>query len=363
MHEFLLTSPIRPAERRRATILVTGGAGFIGSRIVEALAAAGDTVVVLDLLPPTKRVAGVRYAIGDVRDVATLRAAMEGVEGVFHLAAAHHDSNIARQTYFDVNQAGTENLCDAMTAAGVASICFFSTCAVYGNTPEPHTEDSPVAPEGPYGASKLAAEGALKRWAAATPERRLLIMRPPAVFGPGNYANMYSLIDQIARRRYAQVGRGSNCKSLAYVENLVAATLTLWRNGTSGIFNYVDKPDLTSAAIAACIRRALGRSQMRLSIPLSAALVAAAPIEMASRLLGRDPRISRARIRKFAHDRTVFEAEKVRKAGFTPSFTLEEGITRMVQWYTHEGAAQGVTARIPPSVTVPGVRYLEVEAG
>ena len=346
----------------RAKVLVTGGAGFIGSRIVEALVASGTTVVVLDLLPPVRRVPGVRYAIGDVRDLATLRAAVEGVDGVFHLAAAHHDSNIARQTYFDVNQTGTENLCEAMSAAGVASICFFSTCAVYGNTPEPHTESSAVAPEGPYGQSKLAAESALTRWAALSPERRLLVMRPPAVFGPGNYANMFSLIDQIARRRYAQVGSGSNCKSLAYVENLVAATLALWRSGTSGTFNYVDKPDLTSAAIAACIRRALGRSQMRISIPLGAALVAVAPIEMASRLLGRDPRISRARIRKFAYDRTVFDADKVRKAGFTPAITLEEGIARMVEWYLAEGAALGATARIPPSNTVPGVRYLEAEA-
>lgn len=346
----------------RSKVLVTGGAGFIGSRIVEALAGSGTAVVVLDLLPPARRVRGVRYAIGDVRDLTTLRAAMEGVDGVFHLAAAHHDSNIARQTYFDVNQTGTENLCEAMSAAGVASVCFFSTCAVYGDTPEPHTEASAVAPQGPYGQSKLAAEGALNRWAALSPERRLLILRPPAVFGAGNYANMFSLIDQIARRRYAQVGTGSNCKSLAYVENLVAATLTLWRNGTSGVFNYVDKPDLTSAAIAACIRRALGRSQHRLSIPLFAALAAVAPIEAASRLLGRDPRISRARIRKFAHDRTVFDAEKVRKAGFVPAVTLEEGITRMVQWYLAEGAARGATARIPPLATVPGMRYLEAEA-
>jgi nucleoside-diphosphate-sugar epimerase len=327
------------------------------------LSAAGTDVVVLDLLPPARRVPGVRYAIGDVRDRLTIRAALRGADGVFHLAAAHHDSCIEQQTYFDVNQTGTENLCEEMSATGVASVCFFSTCAVYGNAPEPRTESSTAEPVGPYGTSKLAAEAALQDWAARSPERRLLILRPPAVFGPGNYANMYSLIDQIARRRYAQVGAGSNCKSLAYVENLVAATLTLWRNGTSGVFNYVDKPDLTSAAITACIRRALGRSQMRLSIPLGAALAAATPIEMASRLLGRDPRISLARIRKFAHDRTVFEADKVRTAGFAPAISLEEGITRMVQWYVHEGAALGATARIPPSATVSGVRYLEVEAG
>lgn len=353
-------TPEAAASERR--FLVTGGGGFIGEQITRALRQLGHSVTVLDLLPPQRHVEGVRYLIGDVRDAEAVREALRQVTGVFHLAAAHHDSNIERDTYFDVNERGTRTLTEVMTELGVHEICFFSSCAVYGGAPEPHEESGPTQPMAPYGASKLAAESILQQWNAESANRRILIMRPPVVFGPGNYANMFALIDQLARGRFARVGPGLNHKSLAYVENLVAATMFLWQQGHAGVFNYVDKPDMSSSEIAEVLSLALGRPAPRLYVPLPVALLLVAPVELGLRLAGRDPRISRARIRKFANDRTVFEADRVQATGFVPPVDLRDGLRAMARWYQREGAGCGSAPRLPSAQVVRGLRHIEAEA-
>lgn len=207
---------------------ITGGSGFIGQYVVERLLAAGDEVTTLDLVPPPDGAARpTRHVRGDVRDPAAVRDALAGADRVLHLAAAHHDFGIDERTYFDVNEGAAGVLCREAERAGIRELCFFSSCAVYGDAPEPHAEDGPKQPNSHYGASKLAGEAVFSRW-AETGQGRVLVIRPTVVFGPRNFGNMYTLIRQIHRRRYLPVGAGSNQKSLAYVENLVDALLHLW---------------------------------------------------------------------------------------------------------------------------------------
>jgi nucleoside-diphosphate-sugar epimerase len=133
-------------------------------------------------------------------------------------------------------------------------------------------------------------------------------------------------------------------KSLAYVENLVSATLMLWQRDQGPafeIFNYVDKPDLTSREIVDAIYVALGRKPPTFRIPWTIARVLAVPFDIATALTGKNLPISTFRIRKLAGDQTRFEAEKVRAAGFRPEVQLRDGIARMVDWYLREGHAQG----------------------
>jgi nucleoside-diphosphate-sugar epimerase len=138
-----------------------------------------------------------------------------------------------------------------MDTHGIRDLCFYSSCAVFGDSKPPLREDSPTAPNSPYGASKLAGEKVVKPWADKGDNRRALVIRPTITFGPRNFANMYSLIRQIHSGKYAQIGPGTNIKSLSYVENIVSATNFLWMRPESqrapfDIFNYIDKPDLTS---------------------------------------------------------------------------------------------------------------------
>lgn len=332
------------------TVLLTGGSGFIGSRLAQHFAHAGDQGVILDLAPPAALPDSWRFVQADVRDAGAVKEAAAGCDALFHLAAAHHDRGISPATYFSVNRDGTSAVCEAAAAHGIRRICFFSSVAVYGGAAPPRTEETVPLPIGPYGASKLEGEQVVRKWCAGGPERRAIIIRPTAIIGPGNFANLYALCRQLDRPWFVQVGPGSNVKALGFVDNLVAATVALWgRNGEQPVevFNYVDKPDLTSREIVAEIRRGLGRGLRGIRIPFRLALLGALPFELGSWLSGRDLGVSRNRIRKFAAVASTFEAGKILAAGFRPPVALREGLRRTVAWYLAEGRHRPPPPRIP----------------
>ena len=249
-------------------------------------------------------------------------------------------------------------VCEAADACGVKSVCFYSSVAVFGDLPDPPTEETTPHPVSDYGQSKLAGEKVFAEWAAGDPRRSCLVIRPTVTFGPRNYANMYSLIRQIHTGRFVPIGRGDNVKSLAYVENIVDATLYLWspggrprfgpaaRKGADAaahdagggfeIFNYIDKPDLTSRQIVDQCYQSLGKRAPRFNLPLPIAVVLGLPFDLAIKVTGKNLPVSTARMRKLCK-RTQFEAHKVREAGFVPRVSLREGIDRMVKWYLAEG--------------------------
>ena len=140
-------------------------------------------------------------------------------------------------------------------------IIFYSSVAVYGIREEVTTELTTPQPDSPYGASKLAGEKVLEKWAHEAPDRKVLIIRPTLVFGPNNMANMRNLIRQIDSGLYFHLGKASNIKSIAYVENLVRATLYLKDAMKPGfaIYNYADEPQLTTREISNTIAQALNK--------------------------------------------------------------------------------------------------------
>jgi nucleoside-diphosphate-sugar epimerase len=338
-------------------VLITGGSGFLGRFFIERLGRMGGGLSVLDLEPLAGLPGGMRFLRGDVRDPTAVRAALQDCDSVLHLAAAHHDFGISPATYASVNEGGARVLCQGMDERGIRKLCFYSSVAVYGATLEPRHEGAPCRPVNAYGESKLAGELVFRDWVAQGDGRSALIVRPTVVFGPHNFANMFALIRQVDTGRYLPVGGGRNIKSLCYVDNIVDATLQLW--GTGGrppfdIYNYVDKPDLTSRQIAAAVHQALGKPPPRLSIPLWAAMFAALPFDLASALTGRDFAVSTARIKKFAHVQSKFEADKVTAAGYRAGVSLVEGITRMVEWYQMEGKSQTPSRHLPPAEVITG---------
>jgi UDP-glucose 4-epimerase len=154
-------------------VLVTGGAGYIGSHAVRALQAAGHAVTVLDDLSQGHRAAvpgAVRFVQGDVADPASLARALEGVDAVMHFAAvASVAESVARPAlYREINVGKGIALLDAMAARGVGRLVFSSTCAVYGDPVRlPIDEDHPQQPVNPYGETKRAFEAELERRAGA----------------------------------------------------------------------------------------------------------------------------------------------------------------------------------------------------
>jgi UDP-glucose 4-epimerase len=150
-----------------AHYLVTGGAGFIGSHLVDALLRDGHRVRVLDDLSTGRRMnlhagldGGAELIVGDVADGAAVRSATQGVDGVFHLAAV---ASVARANEdwagtHRVNLGGTIAVLDAARANGGLPVVYASSAAVYGDLASPATEQAPVAPLSAYGADKLGSE-------------------------------------------------------------------------------------------------------------------------------------------------------------------------------------------------------------
>jgi len=333
-------------------VLVTGGSGFIASYFIPKLADHGVELINFDFVAPEQQTEKCFFVQGDIRDREALRKAMEGCDAVLHLAAAHHDFGISEQTFFEVNEGGAQNLCDAMNEFGVRELCFFSTVAVYGTAPLPHSEKTLPAPVSPYGRSKLAAEQVFQRWAEEEGNRRCLVIRPTVTFGPRNFANVYTLIRQIDRGRFFPVGKGANIKSLSYVENIVEATLYLWlENPTqwSGfdVFNWIDKPDMSSMEITNAVYQALGKRLPSFHVPYYLALAGALPFDFIIALTGKNLPISGARIHKLYAAQTKFEADKILATGFQPSIPLTEGLAKMVAWYQDEGKHQKAQWHIP----------------
>ncbi len=154
----------------KGKILVTGGAGYIGSHLVRQLLEHGYEVVILDNLSTGKKEnipAGASFIEGDLKDVNLLRDifAAHRISAVVHMAASIEVEESVREPekYFENNVGNTEKLLVAMNEAGVKKIIFSSTAAVYGEQEKmPITENSPARPNNPYGYTKLLAEKAIK---------------------------------------------------------------------------------------------------------------------------------------------------------------------------------------------------------
>lgn len=314
-------------------ILLTGGSGFIGSHFHNAIA--NENLINLDLNNPLFSCRST-FVKGDIRIRDDVRKAFEvgNVDSVISLAAKHHDFGIGHDEYFDTNETGTQVLCDVATEFGIKKIIFYSSVAVYGMREEVSNEILEPRPDSPYGASKLAGEKVLQKWAAEDATRQVVIIRPTVVFGANNVANMYNLIRQIDSGLYFHLGKAGNIKSIAYVENLVRATLYLKERMKPGvaIYNYADEPQLTSRIIGNTIADALGK-KIYLNIPRWLGISIGLPFDLAIKLTGKNLPVSSSRIKKLGTS-THHSARKIFLEGFKPEYSTLDGLKKMVHWYT-----------------------------
>ncbi len=314
-------------------IIVTGNAGFIGRYLTTSLLANGCEVHGIDIRPRTDVEKGFYQYEGNILKNNEIRSAMAGAESVIHLAAAHKDFGITKSQYDTINEHGTRIVLEEATKANIEKIVFYSSVSVYGaqsNT----TEDTPPVPNTPYGASKLAAERLVCAWAQEYPTRTAIIIRPTVVFGPRNQANIFRLIRQVCDGRFLMVGRGDNIKSIAFVRNVVDATVYLLGKCDHGvhIFNYADEPHRTTRELTALIALLSNRKLPQWYIPVHIAELGGVVFDVAGKLTGIDFPITAARMKKFSVS-TYHRAERIRQFGFVPKYSIEEGLKENIDWY------------------------------
>ena len=289
--------------------LVTGGAGFIGSNLVDALVARGDRVRVLDDFSTGRREnlaaqPGVQVVEGDLRDAAVVRRAVAGVDGVFHQAALRSvprsvDDPLSSN---QVNVTGTLVLLLACRDAGVRRVVYASSSSVYGDDPAlPKVETLPTRPISPYAISKLAAEHYCQTFARLY-GLETVSLRYFNVFGPRqNPESKYSaviprfLAQALAHEPLEVHGDGEQSRDFTYIDNVVEGNLlAMTAPGVSGeVFNIACGTHHSLIAIADAIAGFLGRQLPRAHTGPRAGDVrhTLADITKAERLLGYRPKV------------------------------------------------------------------------
>jgi UDP-glucose 4-epimerase len=219
--------------------LVTGGAGFIGSHLVDRLLTEGFSVRVLDDFSTGKRSnlpesSHLRVIAGDVGNMSVVRSVMEGVECVFHEAAV---ASVPR-TVGDplgsqrTNYQGTLNVLEAARAAGVRRLAFAASAAAYGDLPEqPKQEDMAVKPLSPYAVDKLASEYACQVYARLY-GLQTVCLRYFNVFGPRQdpsspYSGVISIFaDRLNKGQQPTIfGDGGQTRDFVFVSDVVEANM------------------------------------------------------------------------------------------------------------------------------------------
>jgi nucleoside-diphosphate-sugar epimerase len=292
-----------------ARYLVTGGAGFIGSNIAEALVGRGERVRVLDNFVTGRRenleaIGGVELVEGDLRDPTTVARAVAGVEGVFHEAALRSVPRSVDDptSSNDVNVNGTLVLLMACRAAKVRRVVYASSSSCYGDDPAlPKVETLPTNPISPYAVSKLAAEHYCRTFARLY-GLETASLRYFNVFGPRqNPESIYSAViprflEQALKGEPLEVhGDGLQSRDFTYIDNVVQGNLlAMDAPGVSGeVFNVACHTRHTLLDIAEAIGRFLGRPLERRHVASRAGDVrhTLADISKAERLLGYRPTV------------------------------------------------------------------------
>jgi UDP-glucose 4-epimerase len=290
---------------------VTGGAGFIGSNLVDALVARGDEVTVVDNFASGKREFVNPEATlleHDIREPFVLEA-----DVVFHLAAQADVQTSMKRPEYDaaVNVVGTVNVLESAPAAQV--IFASSGGAGYGECSEPATEDTPFLPLSPYGIAKKCGEEYLAGWNRIHGSSHVSL-RFANVYGPRQDAGLEGgvvsiFLERLNRGEGATIfGDGRQSRDFVYVDDVVAALLATVGHG-GGPYNVGSGEETSVAELHAAAAKAAG--------------------------LDAEPRLAEARLGDVL--RSALDTSRIeRELGWRPQVSLEEGLARTQQWLQKE---------------------------
>jgi nucleoside-diphosphate-sugar epimerase len=322
-------------------VLVTGANGFTGGHLARHLAARGHQVRALVREPRGAEqllAEGIEVATGDLRDAASVRAALRDVAVAYNIAALYREAGLPDDTYFEVNARAVASLVASAADAGVRRVVHCSTVGVHGDVRQgPANEDAPIAPGDVYQRSKVEGER-LAREAGEQHHVEVVIARPTGIYGPGD-RRLLKLFRGVARRRFVYLGAGRIAYHLTYVED-VAEGLRLCGEvaraaGRTYIIGGPETPTLTE--IVDEVAAAANVPPPTLHLPVWPAWIAGAVCEAICRPFGIEPPLYRRRVDFFTKSRAFDITRARRELGFAPAVGLKEGVRRSLAWYREQG--------------------------
>ena len=314
-------------EQNRA--IVFGGAGFIGSHLLERLAAdnPGAELYSVDIGTPRFRVAGVHYVEHDITQPVPSQLCGSGSAVIFNLAAVHTTPGHEDWEYYHTNVLGACNVCRYATDIGATQIVFTSSISVYGPTEAPRDEDSRIEPVSASGRSKAMAESIHQLWQSErSAERRLTIARPAVIYGPTERGNFTRLAQLLAKQRFVYPGRKDTIKSCGYVKDLVSSMLFMSaKNEATSVYNFCYPERYTSENICAAFSDVAGYKRPHIVAPIGLMLLGGLAFEILGKL-GVNTKVNRARVKKLFYSTNIVP-KRLQEAGFQYGYSLRDSLS------------------------------------
>ena len=320
--------------------IVTGATGFTGLALSKRLIRDGWEVIAFvrssPRVQPLKDL-GVRCIETDITNRASVLAAMEPVDCVFHIAAMFRTEDNVRDNFRRVNVDAVENVASAALETGVQRFVHCSTVGVQGQIDDPPAdEEYRVQPNDHYQETKWHGEQVARRYI----ENGLpgTVVRPAGIYGPGDL-RFLKLFRAINQGMFIMIGSGKTLYHLTYIDDLVeGCILAATRPEALGQVFTIAGPRYTSIReMADTVARVLHKKPSRLNLPLWPVEVCAKVCEAICKPLGVTPPLYPRRVEFFAMDRGFTIDKATRLLGYRPRFDLEEGLANTAAWYRAQG--------------------------
>ena len=318
--------------------VIFGGTGFIGSHFACHLLKNGlaRQIILADLAPIRADFEladpAIQHVTIDVRTLPHTWALPCNVDLIANFAAVHREPGHELHEYYETNLPGADNVCAYAETADCSQIIFTSSIAPYGPTESVKTEESIPTPVSGYGGSKLAAEKIHMAWQRARAGRKLVIVRPGVVFGPGEGGNVTRLVQATLRRYFLYMGNRKTRKAGGYVKELVNTMLWVLAHipeqGGCKLYNFTMEQPPTVEEYVTTVCKVASVSRWLPSVPYGLLLAISYCIDTIARLLGIKQPISPVRIRKLVQSNNI-EPGVLRQEGYQYLYTLE---TAMADW-------------------------------
>jgi nucleoside-diphosphate-sugar epimerase len=321
--------------------LVTGATGFTGGHLARSLAASGHSVRALVRHPDRARdleSCGIELVRGDLRDRASLAAAMAGVDVVYNIAAVYREAGIPKATYRAVNATAVGAIVEAAANARARRVVHCSTVGVHGDVERPPaTEDSPIRPGDVYQATKVEGEE-IAREVGRRVGLPVTIVRPSGIYGPGD-RRLLRLFRGVARGRLPILGSGEIYYHLTYIDDLVAGFRLCGEHPAAANRTYIlaGGEVTTLNELVRLIADVAGVRPPRLHLPVWPFWVAGALCEAVCVPFGIEPPIYRRRVDFYTKSRAFDITRAKTEIGYAPQVGLRDGIGRTLEWYRRQG--------------------------
>jgi nucleoside-diphosphate-sugar epimerase len=320
-------------------ILITGSTGYIGSKLTIRLAEQGQKIHLLCRSNPhiaEFQKPNIRIFSGDISDTASIEAAMEGVDQVYHLAAYARLWAKDPATFFNINVKGTENVFAAAKKSGVKKIVYTSTAGVIGPSKEkPMSETDPRITGffNPYEETKSRAEGIALDYAAQGLE--IVILNPSRIYGPGFDTGsnpVTKIVELYVKGKWKVIpGNGADLGSYCYIDDVVDGHIAAMHKGRSGERYIFGGVNASFNQLMDLIKKYSGVERKLWHIPFPFLSGMSRMMLMYAGITGKPPMITPDWVRKYYYDWALDSTKAEKELGYQIR-PLELGIKETVDW-------------------------------